>query len=90
MIDVNGTVAEIVKRTGITKPESIELITRITVRGTELSARALAGEDVEKEQYHLRSQASNLGEVARRTVGSVILEQITASLSAVLTKALVG
>lgn len=90
MIDVNGTVAEIVKRTGITDPKSVELITRITVRGTELSARALAGEDVEKEQFQLRAQMSNLGEVARRTVGSVLLEQISASLSAVLTKALVG
>lgn len=90
MIDVNETVAEIVKRTGITKPESIELITRITVRGTELSARALAGEDVEKEQFQLRAQMSNLGEIARRTVSSVLLERISASLSAVLTKALVG
>jgi hypothetical protein len=90
MIDVKGTVDEIVKRTGITDPKSIELITRITVRGTELSARALAGEDVEKEQFHLRAQASNLGEVARRQAGAVITERIAASLSAVLTKALIG
>lgn len=90
MIDVNGTVQEIAHRLQITDPKSIELLTRITVRGTELSARALAGEDVEKEQWHLRAQMSNLGELARRVTSEVILSKISASLSAVLTKALVG
>lgn len=90
MIEVNDTVAEIVHKTGITNPQTIELITRVTVRGTELAARALAGEDVEKEQYHLRAQMSNLGEMARRITSEVLLAKISASLTTVLTKALVG
>lgn len=90
MIDVKGTVDEIVACTGITDPKTIELVTRITVRATELSARALAGEDVEQEQAHLRAQSSNLGEVAKRAAGAVITKRIAASLSAVLRKALIG
>ena len=90
MIDIKETVDEIVKRTGITDPNSIELITRVTGRAAEFAGRKIAGEDVEKEGYHIRAQASNLGEMARRITSEVITEKLFAVVGKLLNKALVG
>lgn len=90
MIDVNGTVQELAHKLGITSPQTLELLTRVTVRSTMLASRAIAGEDVEKEQWQVRAQLSNLNELVRRTTSDLILEKITTGLATVLTKAIVG
>lgn len=88
--DVNAAIERIKSRTGVTDPEMIELVSRVTTRYATLSARALSGEDVAAELAQAEAQALNLSSGERRIIGEELGNFFQATLQGVLTKLLIG
>lgn len=83
-------VERIKSRTGITDPDMIALISRVTVRYGELQTRALAGENVEQELAIVEATAMSLDSATRRVIGEELQQSAVTIIAGVLTKLLGG
>jgi len=75
---------------GVTDPEKIEMISRVTVRYGELQSRALSGEDVAQDLAVIEATALSLDSATRRAIGNEIQSFATTALSGILTRLLAG
>lgn len=75
---------------GLTDPEQIGIMVRVTLRTAELGARAAMGEDVQKEQDILHATTLNLSEHVRNIIGANVQSFLVTKVTEVLTKILVG
>jgi hypothetical protein len=82
--DVELLVERIKSESGITDPEQVAILVRVSVRATELAARAATGQDVQKELDILHATALNLSEKVRNVIGA----QVTSFLTTILTNAI--
>ena len=85
-MNLDELIRKIESRLNLDDPEDQQLIARITTDATLLTARKVAGEDVDQELIHLTAQAMNLSATAQQVVSSEIRAWILGALTTVLSR----
>lgn len=83
-ITAEQAAANVVERLGLTDPETIALVSRVTTDYTMLAARKLAGEDVAKELAITEASLRNLDRAARNTIGQQVSSWVSSNLQSIM------
>lgn len=78
------------QQSGLTDPDRVTLLARVSTDAAWLHSRALAGEDVTAEMAILKATAANLDEHARGVVGTQLLAFVQGLISRALGVAILG
>lgn len=88
--DLKALLQRIAADSGVTDPEKLMLVSRVTVDAAALQARALAGENVEAEVQVVLATAVNLDEHVRKVISVNLASWLQELLARALGIALVG
>jgi hypothetical protein len=72
----------------LTSPEAKEVLAKVAVHITELSSRALLGQDITQEMRHITAQTANLSSTELSIAQNVIGSWVQRTVFAVVAQAL--